>query len=78
MLYVENNIEKHIVIVEGMSCGHCKNAVEKAVGLLPGLLSAEVDLAAKSLTVKFDANKTTLSEIKEAVVEEGYTVVSVR
>ncbi|MBC8014442.1 MAG: heavy-metal-associated domain-containing protein [Sporomusaceae bacterium] len=70
-----NNIERYTMIVEGMSCGHCKNAVEKAVGALPGLLSAEVDLAAKSLMVEFDASKTTLSEIKDAVVEEGYTVV---
>ena len=70
-----SNIEKHIIIVEGMSCGHCKNAVEKAVGILPGLLLAEVDLSAKSLIVEFDANKATLAEIKEAVVEEGYTVV---
>lgn len=70
-----NNIERYTIFVEGMSCGHCKNAVEKAVGILPGLLSAEVDLAAKSLMVEFDANKTTLAEIKEAVVEEGYTVV---
>ena len=70
-----NNIERYTMIVEGMSCGHCKNAVEEAVGALPGLLSAKVDLAAKSLMVEFDANKTTLSDIKEAVVEEGYIVV---
>lgn len=75
MLHVGKNIEKHTVIVDGMSCGHCKNAVENAVGILPGLLFAEVDLGAKSLIVEFDASKITLQEIKEVVVEEGYNVI---
>ncbi|MBP2628779.1 MAG: Heavy metal transport/detoxification protein [Firmicutes bacterium] len=70
-----NNIEKHTIIVEGMSCGHCKNAVEKAVGALPGAISAEVDLVAKTLIVEVDASKTTLDQIKEAVDEIGFTVV---
>lgn len=66
--------EKEILLVEGMSCGHCKNAVEKAVGALSGVLLAEVDLAEKTLAVEFDASKITLDKIKEIVDEEGYTV----
>ncbi len=66
--------EKDILLVEGMSCGHCKNAVEKAVGALSGVLLAEVDLAEKTLAVEFDASKITLDKIKEIVDEEGYTV----
>lgn len=69
------NVEKHQIIVEGMSCGHCKAAVEKAVSALPGVELADVDLAAKTLTVKFDRLKTTLEHIKAVVDEEGYTVV---
>ena len=66
--------EKDILLVEGMSCWHCKNAVEKAVGALSGVLLAEVDLAEKTLAVEFDASKITLDKIKEIVDEEGYTV----
>jgi len=58
-----------------MSCGHCKQAVEKAVGSLPGVLSAEVDLVTKTLIVKVDTSKTTLDQIKEAVDEQGFTAV---
>nr|MBP9484379.1 heavy-metal-associated domain-containing protein [Negativicutes bacterium] len=36
--------DKETIKVDGMSCGHCKNAVEKAVRALPGVLAAEVDL----------------------------------
>ena len=70
-----SNIEKHIIIVEGMSCGHCKSAVEKATIALAGVVAAEVDLATKTLSVQVDTGKTTLEQIKEAVDEEGFTAV---
>jgi len=69
------NVEKYILIVEGMSCGHCKNAVEKAVSTLGGVISAVVDLPNKTLAVEIDASKVTLEKIKEAVDDEGFTVV---
>ena len=61
--------------VEGMSCNHCKNAVEKAVGGLPGVKTAEVNLAAKTLKVDFDEAKASAEAIKKAVDDAGYTVV---
>lgn len=65
---------KQTLTVEGMSCMHCKNAVEKAVRSLPGVTAAEVDLAKKSLTVEYDAGKSGLEAIKAAVEEAGYEV----
>lgn len=69
------SIKKDSLVVEGMSCGHCKNAVEKAVTALAGVVFAEVNLAEKTLTLEFDTDQVTLDKIKEAVDEEGYTVV---
>lgn len=69
------NFEKHQIIVEGMSCGHCKAAVEKAVSALPGVRAAQVDLENKTLTIEFDGQQITLESIKAAVDEEGYTVI---
>ena len=34
-----------VINVEGMSCDHCRNAVESALAKLNGVTSAEVDLA---------------------------------
>ncbi|VBB08840.1 Hypothetical protein LUCI_4121 [Lucifera butyrica] len=68
-------ITKQTMTVEGMSCNHCKNAVEKAARALPGVLAAEVDLAANQLTVEYNPGKSNLEEIKTAVEEAGYTVV---
>lgn len=63
------------ITVEGMSCGHCKNAVEMAVKSLMGVSAAEVDLAAKTLTVEFDENKTDLEQIVAVIEDAGYDVV---
>ncbi|MHC1762034.1 MAG: cation transporter [Negativicutes bacterium] len=67
-------IKKESFTVEGMSCNHCKMAVEKEVKALPGMLSATVDLAAKMLNVEYDEGKTTPAAIKAAVEEAGFTV----
>ncbi|EAX47027.1 copper ion binding protein [Thermosinus carboxydivorans Nor1] len=67
-------LEKATLTVEGMSCGHCKATVEKAVRGLPGVMAAEVDLAAKTLKVEFDDEKSSLADIKKAVEDAGYTV----
>lgn len=67
-------MEKQVITVTGMRCGHCKNAVEKAVGALDGVVEAVVDLAAKTLTVEFDPAKAGLSQIKEIIEEEGFEV----
>lgn len=69
-----NKLEKIKLNVKGMSCNHCKNAVEKAVRGLPGVMAAEVDLAAGLLTVDLDSAKTTITDIKQAVEEAGYEV----
>lgn len=68
---------KQKITIEGMSCGHCKNAVENAVKSLVGVTVAEVDLAAKTLTVEFDENKTDLEQIQAVIDDAGYTVVEI-
>jgi copper chaperone len=59
--------------VEGMSCNHCKMAVEKEVGALSGIRLAEVDLAAKTLKVEYDDAKTNPAEIRLAIEEAGFS-----
>jgi len=59
--------------VKGMTCGHCKMTVEKAVRSLEGVSDATVDLEAGSLTVSFDQDRMELDRIKKAVAEAGYT-----
>jgi len=59
--------------VEGMSCGHCVNSVEGAVGKLGA--TAKVNLASHSVDISFDESKINLAAIKDAIEEQGYDVV---
>ena len=67
-------MQKEMFQVEGMSCNHCKMAVETAVKRLPGILLAEVDLAAKTLQVEYQDEKTSPEKIRQAVEEAGFEV----
>ncbi len=60
--------------VEGMTCGHCKARVEKALNALSGVVSAEVNLEAKEVTVNMstDIGEQTLIN---AITDAGYEVV---
>lgn len=66
---------KQVITVEGMHCGHCKQAVEGAVRSLAGVTEAVVDLAANTLTVTFDEAVVTLADIEETVEDQGFDVV---
>lgn len=58
-----------IYTVEGMHCNHCKAAVEKAVGSLKGVSSAEVNLGAKTVTVTGTADA---DAVRKAVEQAGF------
>ncbi len=64
---------KNVIPVKGMSCGGCKAAVEKAVGRVPGVTSAQASLEKAELAVEYDEKKAALEDIKAAVREAGYT-----
>ncbi len=68
-----SHMEKKIMI-EGMMCQHCVAHVSKALNALPGE-SASVDLEGKCATVSGPA---TDEELKNAVEEAGYQVVSIQ
>ena len=62
-----------ILHVEGMSCGHCKAAVEKVLKAVDGVENAVVDLEKKSVSVTL--NKEVSDDVlKEAVIDAGYEV----
>jgi copper chaperone len=61
------NLTLHI---EGMSCGHCLNAVNKALAALDGVKIDSVKIGRAE--VRFDAAKTDPVRIAAAISEEGY------
>jgi len=68
-------MEKTIIKVEGMSCEHCVKAVTNAVNSVTGIGSVSVDLAEKTVTVEYDAAKTSLESIETEIENQGYDVI---
>jgi copper ion binding protein len=74
--------EKEIIMkkltmhIEGMSCNHCKMAVEKALQGVTGVSKAEVDLQKKTAAVTAQETVSNDSLI-QAVEDTGYTVKTV-
>jgi copper chaperone len=59
--------------VQGMTCNHCVNSVEGALKNLGA--KGKVDLTGGKVSVEYDENKLSFEDIKDAIEEEGYTVV---
>jgi copper chaperone len=55
--------------VPGISCGHCKSAIEAEVGALEDVTSVVVDIDTKQVAVVGEASD---AAVRAAIVEAGY------
>ena len=58
--------------VSGMTCGHCRTKVERALRGVAGVYSAVVDLADGEAEVDFDDDALTAAQLIAAVEGAGY------
>lgn len=63
------------ISIEGMHCGHCTGAVEKALSALAGVTSVTVSLEAKNAVVKGEVLSD--AALKEAVEDTGFDVIAI-
>jgi copper chaperone len=68
------NMEKIILNVSGMSCGHCEKAVKGALMELDGVTDVVVYLADGKVDVQFESSKVSVEKLKETIEEQGYDV----
>ncbi|MEU5549334.1 MULTISPECIES: heavy-metal-associated domain-containing protein [unclassified Micromonospora] len=61
--------------VQGMTCGHCVNAVSTEVGALPGVDDVRVDLASGEVTVTSE-QPLDPAAVRAAVDEAGFELVA--
>jgi copper chaperone len=59
--------------VPDISCHHCKMAIEGAVGSLPGVTRAAVDVPARQVSLSFEA-PATREQIVSTIEAQGYAV----
>ncbi|MER2170511.1 MAG: copper chaperone CopZ [Psychrobacillus psychrodurans] len=60
--------------VQGMSCGHCVNAIEGSVSKLEGVNQVKVKLDAAEVEVSFNESQVSIDKIKETIDDQGYDV----
>lgn len=60
--------------VEGMSCGHCKAAVEGELSKLAGVENSNADFEKGTVEVSYDESRVSDADLAGAVEEAGYTV----
>jgi copper ion binding protein len=69
-------VTEHTITVEGMTCGGCEQAVERAVGSLEGLRAVDADHAAARVTVRFDPGSVAPAAIETRIRDAGYRVAT--
>ena len=60
--------------VPGVSCEHCRSAITKEVGSVPGITSVTVDLDRKLVTVAGEGVSD--AAVRDAIDEAGYDIAS--
>lgn len=65
-----------VLKVKAMSCQHCVMSITNALKGLKGVKDARVSLEKGSAEENYDDKLVTLSKMKDAVVDAGYTVIN--
>jgi copper chaperone len=60
--------------VPDISCGHCKESIEGAVGGLTGIDKVEVLIDARTVDLGFDPATVSIDAIIETIEAQGYEV----
>lgn len=61
-----------VLRVENMTCPTCRVTIEKALAKVPGTSKPHIDTRAATVTVIFDAERTSVAAIAEAIAEAGF------
>ena len=60
------------IAIEGMTCEHCVRAVRNRLATTPGVEVTDVQIG--TADIRHDPSKSTVSQIEDAISDEGYTV----
>ncbi len=66
--------EKLQVKIAGMSCSFCVSSITKAVGRIDGVRDVSVSLAHEEALIEYNPAKVQAEELKETLLDLGYTV----
>lgn len=68
---------KKQIKIEGMSCEHCVNRIDKALRKIDGVKDVSIDLNKKMALIEID-NNVKEEKIKETIDDLGYEVKEIK
>jgi Cu2+-exporting ATPase len=69
---LDDESREAIVLIEGLRCSACVWLIERTLGALPGVASAQVSATARRARIVWHADKCSLATILEALMRAGY------
>ena len=60
--------------VPDISCDHCQRTIESALARLPGVHTAAVDVATRTVQITYDETTLDQATISATLSDEGYDV----
>ncbi len=70
----EGSLETLQLKIGGMSCSFCVASITTALSRMDGVAEASVNLAHEEALIRYEPSRVTPSELKETLLELGYTV----
>ena len=67
---------KQVLAVDGMSCGHCEQAVETGLKEIPGVKKAKADHKTGRVEISCGEPSPDLDAVRRKIADLGYTVKS--
>ena len=68
-------MKKETLSVSGMTCASCAKTIERNLGKIEGIDSANVNFATEMLSVEYDENIVNMHMVKNVVIKAGYGVM---
>lgn len=65
-------MEKTMLTVTGMTCGHCVQRVTDALEGTAGVEKAKVNLKKEQAKIKFEPSKVTVEQLVAVIKDTGY------
>ena len=62
------------LLVPGISCDHCKRAIESAFAGVGGVQHVEVTVPTKTVHVAYDEVAVSVDAVPAAIEDEGYVI----
>ncbi len=71
-----SNKKKETLAVQGMSCTHCEQTVEKGLQDLPGVKKVKADHTQNQVEISYRGEPPDMESVRKKIVDLGYEIAA--